>query len=243
MNLPYLALIESEGININSKTTILIFARGAHFEASQKRFHSAFGKSANITLAGALNAATIDICNQTKLPYFFFDHTCQVGFTFETRLIHAFQQIFSKGYDNVIAIGNDCPDLKTDDLLLAHKSLEQGKVVLGPAGDGGVYLIGINRQVFSDEVLRGINWKTNSVFKELNSSIKYPIEVLDPKFDIDTPITQKIVQKTGGQLNRFWKLILIMLTHFEHKYEQVFIPVFLPRTKTLRGPPHSSINW
>lgn len=228
---------------INSKTAILIFARGAHIEASQKLFHSAFGQSTNRALAAALNSNTINTCNQTKLPYFFFDQTRQVGSTFETRLVHAFQQIFSKGYNNVIAIGNDCPDLKTDDLLMAHQSMEQGKVVLGPAEDGGVYLIGINRKVFSDDVLNGISWKTKNVFNELISSIKYPIELLDQKFDIDTAITHKIVRKVGGQLNRLWKLVITMLTHFEPKYEQVFIPVFLPQTKTLRGPPHSSINW
>lgn len=59
------------------------------------------------------------------------------------RLIAAFDQAFRAGADKVVVIGSDCPDLDPDILRQAFARLEDAQVVLGPAEDGGYYLIGL----------------------------------------------------------------------------------------------------
>ncbi len=215
----------------------MIFARGAHIEARHKRFHSALDRSGNVVLAKSLNQKTIKVCDQTGLPYYHIDQSQQKGSNFGDRLTHAFKQIFEKGFENVIAIGNDCPDLEVNDLILADQSLTQGKNVLGPAEDGGVYLIGLNLKNFSSKALEGINWKTSNVFKQLLRSIKDPVRLLVQKFDIDGVITKKVVKRFGNSLYKLWRLITQLLIYFKPRYQPISIPVFLSVILTLRGPP------
>lgn len=61
------------------------------------------------------------------------------------RLNFAFDHGFSKGRPPIIAIGADCPDLDAETLREAAVSLDRCDVVLGPAVDGGYYLIGMRR--------------------------------------------------------------------------------------------------
>jgi len=64
----------------------------------------------------------------------------------------------------VCVIGIDCPDLTSNDISMAFEQLNNYDVVLGPASDGGYYLIGmkiINYQLFSN-----ISWGTGLVLEE-----------------------------------------------------------------------------
>ncbi len=77
------------------------------------------------------------------------------------RLFQAFQEAFDEGARGVQVIGTDCPDMITNDLLDAEEGLEQHDVVIGPAQDGGYWLLGMRR--FIPELFDDIPWSTDQV--------------------------------------------------------------------------------
>lgn len=94
------------------------------------------------------------------------------------RMRSAFEESFSQGVKRIVIIGTDCPDLDENIIIQAFKALKQQDLVLGPAADGGYYLIGLSRLV--PELFRGINWGTSEVFaqteaiaRQLNLSVSY----------------------------------------------------------------------
>jgi len=77
------------------------------------------------------------------------------------RLIHAVQTAFERGATGVLVIGADCPDLDTPLLETAATALAASRVVLGPAHDGGYYLIGLSAPC--PELFTNIPWSTSEV--------------------------------------------------------------------------------
>lgn len=90
-----------------------------------------------------------------------FDKRVQSGPDLGSRMQNALQAAFQEGATQVIIIGSDCPGVTTDLLKSAQEKLEQHEVVLGPATDGGYYLLGMN--AFYPSLLQGIAWSTESV--------------------------------------------------------------------------------
>lgn len=78
------------------------------------------------------------------------------------RLTRAFAGAFARGARRVIAIGGDCPTLDAATLERAAQTLRARDVVLGPACDGGYYLIGLRRA--APELFVEIPWSTADVF-------------------------------------------------------------------------------
>jgi hypothetical protein len=77
------------------------------------------------------------------------------------RMASAFQASFADGMRGVVTIGIDCPDLDATTLTEAFEKLKTFDLVLGPARDGGYYLIGLRRLV--PELFVGIDWGTSQV--------------------------------------------------------------------------------
>ena len=103
------------------------------------------------------------------------------------RLSYAVQMAISKGSDSVVIIGTDCPDLDTETLDLGFRALQQGDLVLGPANDGGYYLIGLKR--FIPELFSGIPWSTSEVLQETvknSEKLGLKISYLPYLTDVDT---------------------------------------------------------
>jgi rSAM/selenodomain-associated transferase 1 len=99
----------------------------------------------------------------------------------------AFEQSFQLGCNKVIIIGSDCLELSTDDLERAFELLETNDVVLGPAIDGGYYLIGLKRAF--NQLFEHKPWSTDQVLQLTIKDIKRAqktLAFLDEKRDIDT---------------------------------------------------------
>ena len=78
----------------------------------------------------------------------------------------AFAKCFSLGFRNVVIIGTDCVMITEEDVETAFSLLSGGEfeAVLGPATDGGYYLLGLCRE--TEAVFRDIRWSSARVFKE-----------------------------------------------------------------------------
>ncbi len=80
------------------------------------------------------------------------------------RLDQAFLEAFNTGNKYVIAIGCDCPDLTPAIVSEALDALRMHDIVVGPALDGGYYLIGMRSHI--PQLFKGINWGTDQVLEQ-----------------------------------------------------------------------------
>lgn len=104
------------------------------------------------------------------------------------RLSHACQMAFQQGNHAVVVVGTDCPDLNTPLLQTAFDKLRHHDLVLGPAIDGGYYLIGLRR--FVPELFIDIAWSTDLVLQQTVSAAErmgLTIAYLPTLSDIDRP--------------------------------------------------------
>lgn len=104
------------------------------------------------------------------------------------RMAIAFQTASEAGYERIVIIGTDCPDLNAQLMVKAFQSLEQHDLVLGPAQDGGYYLIGSRRLI--PELFTGISWSTAEVLQQTMSiaqKLKLAVTFLPILSDVDRP--------------------------------------------------------
>lgn len=80
------------------------------------------------------------------------------------RLNNAFEEAFAEGMTRVVIIGSDCPELARRDIVEAWSALAEGDLVLGPAADGGYWLVGLRKPV--PALFQGIPWSTGKVLAD-----------------------------------------------------------------------------
>ncbi len=105
------------------------------------------------------------------------------------RMKNAFDKCFSEGGKKVIIIGTDCAQLTKELILEAFEKLDSDSVVIGPALDGGYYLLGMKEPLSG--IFDGIEWSTSSVFSETKrkmESVGIRYSVLKQLRDIDTEV-------------------------------------------------------
>jgi len=91
------------------------------------------------------------------------------GYNLATHLELAFAHAFDNGAKRVIAIGTDCIELSVAHMRKAFSILHRKDVVLGPALDGGVTVIGLRKP--RPDLFADIEWGTNHVFQQLKKKV------------------------------------------------------------------------
>jgi rSAM/selenodomain-associated transferase 2/rSAM/selenodomain-associated transferase 1 len=123
------------------------------------------------------------------------------------RMAGAFEESFHRRSVATVLIGSDCPGLTPDILTTAFARLTQAPVVLGPARDGGYYLIGLSRPM--PELFRGIPWGTDRVLAEslrvlerggCKPALLSPLEDLDRPEDL--PAWRQIAASEDARLEQ-----------------------------------------
>ncbi len=113
-----------------------------------------------------------------------FTHCLQHGEDLGARMQKAFEAAFSEGYQRVCLIGSDLYDLRTRDLEEAFRLLESHEAVVGPAQDGGYYLLGLTRMF--PGLFTAKKWGTSSVLSDTLNSLKgRAVAALPVRNDID----------------------------------------------------------
>jgi len=135
-----------------------------------------------------------------------FEYSIQQGNTLGERMKNAFQLAFDKGYSRVTIIGSDCYDLKKKHLDEAFDQLEINDIVVGPAKDGGYYLLGLNGPC--PALFEGKTYSHDKVFEELMKEVQaleLECHTLEKLNDIDTledlkatPLI-KLIQEEGEE--------------------------------------------
>ncbi|HNP07860.1 MAG TPA: TIGR04282 family arsenosugar biosynthesis glycosyltransferase [Cyclobacteriaceae bacterium] len=94
----------------------------------------------------------------------------QKGTTLGEKLEHAVKQAFEKDYQSVGVIGSDCFELTEEILNQSFQKLESKDAVIGPAKDGGYYLLGMRR--FIPDLFKNKEWSTSTVAKDTINDFK-----------------------------------------------------------------------
>jgi rSAM/selenodomain-associated transferase 1 len=111
----------------------------------------------------------------------------QVGADLGARMNQAFHTLFAQGYRQVVLIGTDVPTLPLSHFTQALLALENHDLVLGPALDGGYYLIGLKRM--APELFADMSWSTDQVLgltQEKAATIGLKASLIQPWRDVDT---------------------------------------------------------
>jgi rSAM/selenodomain-associated transferase 1 len=111
----------------------------------------------------------------------------QVDSNLGERMKKSFDEIFSIGFTKAIIIGTDLPDVSKKMIESAASKLDEYDLVIGPATDGGYYLLGIKNLI--PNIFDSIEWSTskvlNTTMEKINSS-GLKSYMLEEKIDIDT---------------------------------------------------------
>jgi len=170
-------------LNMNRQTAVLIFANSSQKERKFKSF--AKGNA----FVDQLNENTLKTVKKSKLPYFLFTEKEQIGKSFGERFSNAIQAVFEKGFDSVITVGNDTPQLKKQHILQAAKEIDKNKFVVGPSIDGGFYLMGLSKKQFIELSFLELPWQTKSLEKTISFQVaatQTEVFKLDILLDVDS---------------------------------------------------------
>lgn len=160
-----------------SNSALIIFQKNAELGKVKTRLAASLGDQKALEIYEWLTAYTHEQLEGLKVDKFIFysdfipetvkpegyQFEIQSGETLGDRMSEAFSRLFELGYKNIIIVGTDCPYLKMKELDKAFSILSQTELVIGPARDGGYYLLGMNR--FFPELFQDIPWSTQDVLK------------------------------------------------------------------------------
>lgn len=121
-----------------------------------------------------------------------YQKSLQEGKDLGQKMLNAFYDAFENGYLKAVLIGSDTPDLSKKIIMEAFKQLDDHDVVVGPAEDGGYYLIGMkdaHKELFEDKT-----YSHDKVLEELLEAAEdkgLKVAQLETLFDLDTKADMK----------------------------------------------------
>ncbi|WP_430429635.1 TIGR04282 family arsenosugar biosynthesis glycosyltransferase [Maribacter litoralis] len=184
----------------NSKNLLLIFTRNPELGKGKRRLAATIGDQAALDIYKYLLDHTVTITKNLyaeKQVYYSeeiweddiwdnkkFAKKLQSGDDLGARMANAFQEGFQNEYQKIIIIGSDMLDLSQEDLEAAFKALEKNDFVIGPAEDGGYYLLGMKK--FMPELFKNKSWGTETVLKDTLADLENETTTLfETKNDVD----------------------------------------------------------
>lgn len=184
----------------NSKNLLIIFTRNPVLGQCKTRLAATVGAKVALDIYRFLLNHTFAITNELpvhKQVYYsneiwqddiwdnsIFDKRLQQGSDLGERMANAFTKGFEEGFENIIIIGSDMYDLDMTDLEAAFNALIQNDFVIGPAEDGGYYLLGMN--AVNESVFINKTWGKEKVFQSTMNDLKNEkVYLLKSKNDID----------------------------------------------------------
>ena len=184
----------------SSKDLLLIFTRNPELGKCKTRLAATVGDETAVDIYNFLLRHTVSITenlNAAKQVWYseeiwdddiwddaFYDKRLQQGENLGIRMAHAFHEGFASGYERIIIIGSDMFDLSQKDLAHAFDRLKENDYVIGPAEDGGYYLLGM--KAFDPKLFRNKTWGGEMVLQDTLTDLKDEKHaVLEERNDVD----------------------------------------------------------
>jgi len=146
-------------------TAILLFRRVEASEQSIKSF-------SNKAIVSYFNLRTKRLLAKTNLPVIEYLDKDNPAISVQERFYQAVKNVFDKGFQNVIVVGNDCPQLTTSEVQEASNLLNSNQLVIGPDQRGGAYLLGISRSIFNRKWALALPWHSDQFASQAANSIQ-----------------------------------------------------------------------
>ncbi len=162
------------------KEALLIFAKNAEAGKVKTRLAATMGDETALAIYNQLLLHTASQTQALRVDKFLFysnyiddgdvwNRNCyhkevQQGNDLGERMKNAFTFLFPKGYDKAVIIGTDCPGLSEEIISNAFDHLNSHDVVIGPAEDGGYYLLGMTQPYTT--LFENIRWSTDTVLEK-----------------------------------------------------------------------------
>lgn len=160
------------------KEALIIFVRNPEIGKVKTRLAATVGDETALDIYKKLLLHTMQVSNKSSADKFVFYHEqiepfdiwnkkgfhkkLQSGNNLGEKMKNAFSFVFNEGYKKVIIIGSDCLQLNTNIINEAFAGLDQNDTVIGPANDGGYYLLGMKKMLaflFEQKA-----WSTDTVY-------------------------------------------------------------------------------
>ena len=184
-----------------SKNLLLVFTRNPELGKVKTRLAKTIGDQKALDIYKLLlhyTKKTIQNINCDKAVYYsdaiqendiwensIFLKKLQNGKNLGYRMYNAFKNAFHKDYKKVVIIGTDIFELKSKQINEAFKALDKHEVVIGPAKDGGYYLLGLKK--LHPEIFKNKKWGTETIFQETMQGLNnVDVHLLVELNDIDT---------------------------------------------------------
>ncbi|WP_422349169.1 TIGR04282 family arsenosugar biosynthesis glycosyltransferase [Flagellimonas sp.] len=183
-----------------SKHLLLIFTRNPELGKCKTRLAAKVGDQTALDIYKFLLSHTVNITSELDVTKWVFysneiwekdiwangtyQKKLQNGTDLGQRMLNAFQEGFESDYEKIVIIGSDMYDLSQVDLESAFSQLNQHDYVVGPAEDGGYYLLGmtaLNKELFQDK-----QWGTETVLEDTLAHFEQEkVSMLPVKNDVD----------------------------------------------------------
>ena len=198
---------------MSSEKLLVIFVKNARMGKVKTRLAATIGDENALKIYIHLLNHTAEICAEVNahravfysdmieeadefmVPHF--QKYLQNGSDLGEKMMNAFLKGFAKGYEKILIIGSDCYELNTGIIEQGFKALEDHDTVIGPASDGGYYLLGmkkLNKQLFQNK-----EWSTNNVLLDTLLDFKN----LGLTYTLLPTLTDVDEEKDLGELRNF----------------------------------------
>ncbi|MEO6488536.1 MAG: TIGR04282 family arsenosugar biosynthesis glycosyltransferase [Ferruginibacter sp.] len=184
------------------KQALIIFAKNPEPGKVKTRLAATIGNEAALIIYNKLLHHTVSVTKYLAVDKFVFysDHLdqddiwnkkhyykeIQQGNNLGQKMENALASTFQKGYDEIVIIGTDCPGVNAGIIMNSFSFLQSHDVAIGPAEDGGYYLLGMKEM--HRNLFEGIQWSTKTVFSTTISkcvALQLSYSVLPLLKDID----------------------------------------------------------
>ncbi len=184
----------------SKKDLLIIFTRNIVLGQCKTRLAKTIGNQKALEIYRFLVQHTVNISREIEVDkwVFYSEHPeekdlfdnlfykkfSQLGADLGIRMHNAFNAGFDEGYERIIIIGSDIYDLDSRDLETAFSELESHEYVLGPAQDGGYYLLGMKKRTTG--IFENKAWGTDTVLEDtLNDLQSEDVKLLEKRNDVD----------------------------------------------------------
>lgn len=186
-----------------SKNALIIFTKNPELGKCKTRLAKTIGNKAALEVYKHLLQHTATVTEQIQADKFvfysegiakndiwndsIFKKKLQQGNDLGEKMKHAFNELFQAGYEKVVIIGSDLFDLEVTHINNAFDALNNTQCVLGPAQDGGYYLLGLTKML--PFMFDNKSWSTPQLWEETLNDLKensIAFTTLETLNDIDT---------------------------------------------------------
>ena len=220
----------------------MVYAIRPRIQAKKKAVFGSEHFLKSLALFEKLQENTKRIVSETGLETIWIFDDLKEGKTFGERYAKAFSDLFQQGYDQIISVGNDIPGLEASHILEAKTQLQNSQTILGPAEDGGNYLIALSKSSFEEETFCQLPWNSNKLHQAIKSLFQanegsvFQLEYLIDIDDFDS-LTRFNADLKSGDFFRFISYLLRSILANIQEEKNFLWEVIPAKDNPLRAPP------